>query len=138
MAYDFSTIARFGLDSLMGDLIPMEDGQFVRLADVEALLRAPADIDYSIKKGDAVYHKRWSLTPLEVVDVNWALRAIAVRLGPTGGIVVWSAAGISKTPRDDDDDDDDHVATEDLAGAVWDGPNTASQVDPCMALPSKR
>lgn len=28
--------------------------------------------------------------------------------------------------------------TEDLAGAVWDGPNTASQVDPCMGLPSKR
>lgn len=28
--------------------------------------------------------------------------------------------------------------TEDLAGAVWDAPNTASQVDPCMALVSKR
>lgn len=27
--------------------------------------------------------------------------------------------------------------TEDLAGAVWDGPNTASQVDPCMGLPAK-
>lgn len=26
---------------------------------------------------------------------------------------------------------------EDLAGAVWDGPNTASQVDPCMGLPAK-
>lgn len=30
------------------------------------------------------------------------------------------------------------VQTEDLAGAVWDAPNTASQVDPCMALVSKR
>jgi hypothetical protein len=73
MAHDFSSIARFGLDSLMGDLMPMEDGQFVRLADVEAILRA---------------------API--------------------------------------------TQTEDLAGAVWDGPNTASQVDPCMGLPSKR
>ena len=28
--------------------------------------------------------------------------------------------------------------TEDLVGAVWNGPNTASQVDPCMGLPSNR
>jgi Lar family restriction alleviation protein len=61
---------------------------------------APADIDYSIKKGDTVYTKTWRLTPLEVVDVNWALSAIAVRLGPDGGVVVWPAAGMSKTPYD--------------------------------------
>lgn len=30
------------------------------------------------------------------------------------------------------------VATEDLAGAVWNGPNTSSQVDPSMGLPSMR
>lgn len=57
-------------------------------------------IDYSINKGDTVYTKTWSLTSLEVVDVNWALSAIAVRLGPDGGVVVWPAAGMSKTPYD--------------------------------------
>lgn len=57
-------------------------------------------IDYSIKKGDTVYTKTWSMTSLEVVDVNWALRAIAVRLGPTGGVVIWPAVSFSKTPYD--------------------------------------
>lgn len=55
--------------------------------------------DHSLKKGDTVYNKTWKLTSLEVVDVNWALKAAAVRLGPTGGIVVWPVAGLSKTPH---------------------------------------
>lgn len=55
-------------------------------------------VDYSLKKGDVVYEKTWRLTTLEIVDVNWALKAAAVRLGPTGGIVVWPVAGLSREP----------------------------------------
>ncbi len=56
-------------------------------------LHDPEYADYSIKKGDEVYAAGWTLTPLYVVDVNWALRAIAVRLGHTGDIVIWSVMG---------------------------------------------
>lgn len=47
------------------------------------------ETDYSIKRGDTVRHPGWPYSDLEVIDVNWALSAIAVRLGPDGGIVVW-------------------------------------------------
>jgi hypothetical protein len=53
-------------------------------------------IDYSIKKGDIVVNERWSLTELTVVDVNWALSAVAVQLGQAGGIVVWPATSLKK------------------------------------------
>ncbi len=53
-------------------------------------------IDYSIKKNDIVTSKSWSLTELIVVDVNWALGAVAVQLGYGGGIVVWPALSLKK------------------------------------------
>lgn len=53
-------------------------------------------IDFSIKQGDIVKSINWELTPLVVVDVNWALRAVALRLGEQGGIVVWPVAGLRK------------------------------------------
>lgn len=53
----------------------------------------PEYLDTSIEKGDEIYSKGWTLTPLYVVDVNWALRAVAVRLGRTGDIVVWPING---------------------------------------------
>ena len=53
-------------------------------------------IDYSIKQGDIVTSQYYSLATLEIVDVNWALRSVAVRLGPQGAIVVWPVWGLKK------------------------------------------
>lgn len=53
-------------------------------------------IDYSIKAGDHVTNGKWELTTVEVIDVNWALLAVAVRLGPAGGVVVWPIWGLKK------------------------------------------
>lgn len=61
----------------------------------------PHEIDYSIKKGDHVTDGRWVLSPLIVEDVNWALRAVALRLGEGGNVVVWSAEGLRKVKADD-------------------------------------
>ena len=58
-----------------------------------------SDIDYSIKPGDTVVTDHWTHSSLEVIDANWALRAVAVRLGPTGGIVVWPARGMKKVTQ---------------------------------------
>ena len=52
--------------------------------------------DHSIQKGDTVKTSGWQLSELHVVDVNHALRVAAVRLGPTGDIVVWPLAGMVK------------------------------------------
>ena len=59
----------------------------------------PEGIDYSLTRGDIAYSPRWGdgRAPVEVVDVNWALRAIAVKLAPNGGIVVWPAASLTRT-----------------------------------------
>lgn len=54
--------------------------------------------DYSLKQGDIVHSKSWSLTPLIIVNINWALKAAAVQLGDTGSITVWPVAGLSKVP----------------------------------------
>ena len=62
----------------------------------KALKALSPKLDYSIRKGDIVVHPTWTLTPLEVVDVNWALRAVALRLGPKGGIVVWPISNLRK------------------------------------------
>lgn len=43
----------------------------------------------NIKDGDWVHHPAWSHGPVKVISQNWALRAVAVQLGPKGGIVVW-------------------------------------------------
>lgn len=55
-----------------------------------------SDIDFSIKPGDMVQKDSWEHGPIEVIDVNWALRAVAVRLSPGAGIVVWSPRGMKK------------------------------------------
>lgn len=62
-------------------------------------LRAVSRIDYSIRAGDFVTHNRWKHTSLKVVSVNWALLAIAVQLGPDGGVVVWPAWGLKKVAK---------------------------------------
>lgn len=94
----------------MLDVIIAATGHSVPMAEVVALYDAgyrkqaapirqeedTSDIDYSIKAGDTVQTDHWVHSSLEVIDVNWALRAIAVRLGPTGGIVVWPARGMMK------------------------------------------
>ena len=59
-------------------------------------LQATTTTDYSLKKGDIVTVEHWSLTTLEVVDVNWALMAVALRLGPNGAIVVWPVWNLRK------------------------------------------
>lgn len=55
-------------------------------------------IDYSLTGGDTVYSPYWGdgTRPVEVVDVNWALRAAAVRLSPKGGIVVWPVSHLQR------------------------------------------
>ena len=54
-------------------------------------------LDYSLKKGDVVTSKEWwpSCKLLKVVDVNWALRAVALELAP-GSIVVWPVGNVKK------------------------------------------
>ena len=65
-------------------------------------------IDFSIKKGDIVYKKTWGAgsEPLEVVDINWALKAVAVKLSPTGGTVVLPVEGMSKEQLSKDKKED--------------------------------
>jgi hypothetical protein len=55
-------------------------------------------IDYTLKAGDIVYNQSWGdgQMSLEIVDVNWALKAAAVRLAPRGGIVVWPVGNLSR------------------------------------------
>lgn len=65
-------------------------------ARVQPVNSSEEDIDFSIREGDTVFSKTWTLTPLIVESVNWALRAVALRLG-TGGIVVWPVAGLKKS-----------------------------------------
>jgi hypothetical protein len=44
-------------------------------------------IDWTLKNGDLVVDDYWP-TPVAIVDINWALQAAAIQLGP-GAIVVW-------------------------------------------------
>lgn len=55
-------------------------------------------IDFTLKKGDIVYSPLWGdgVKPLEIIDTNWALRAVAVRLAKDGAIVVWPVGGLSR------------------------------------------
>ena len=55
-----------------------------------------ANIDFTLQKGDVVTNKHWTLTPLIIVDLNWALRAAALKLGDRGDIVVWPIEGLKK------------------------------------------
>jgi hypothetical protein len=52
--------------------------------------------DELIKAGDLVKSDGWSLTTLTVVDVNWALRAVAVKLGAHGATVIWPISSVTK------------------------------------------
>ena len=63
------------------------------------ILNATAPIDWSLKKGDIVRSPNWGHGELEVIDINWALRAAAVRLDKNNkdsGIVVWPVWSIKK------------------------------------------
>ena len=44
-------------------------------------------IDYTMKRGDSVVWKSTDMT-VEIVDVNWALLAVAVRLSPKSHVVI--------------------------------------------------
>jgi hypothetical protein len=44
-------------------------------------------IDWTLKKGDLVVTDSWP-KPIEIIDINWALQAAAVRLSPDA-IIVW-------------------------------------------------
>jgi hypothetical protein len=57
-------------------------------------------IDFSIEAGDLVKSAKWKLTPLIVVDLNWALGAVALKLGERGDIVIWPIASITKDNSD--------------------------------------
>lgn len=61
-------------------------------------LGAITNIDYSLQPGDLVNHSAWKHGPVEVVDINWALRSMAVQLNPKNpeSIVVWSVWGAQK------------------------------------------
>lgn len=57
----------------------------VRQLELSSIEMMPIDI----QNGDWVIYPRWIHGPVKVIDQNWALRAVAVQLGPNGGIVVW-------------------------------------------------
>jgi hypothetical protein len=44
-------------------------------------------VDWTLKPGDLVVDDDWS-KPLEIVAINWAIYAAAVRLGPDA-IIAW-------------------------------------------------
>lgn len=59
------------------------------------MLSGISHIDYSLKVGDEVFLEGWAYSKLTVVDMNWALLAVAVKLG-NGGIVVWPVWSVQK------------------------------------------
>lgn len=62
-------------------------------------LRRKADpTDYSLKKGDRVTSQYWSHGAVEIIDINWALGAAAVRLNPegAGGIIIWPVKNLRR------------------------------------------
>ena len=46
-----------------------------------------SQIDWTLNRGDLVVGDYWP-KPIEIVDINWALHAAAVELGPDA-IIVW-------------------------------------------------
>jgi hypothetical protein len=53
-------------------------------------------IDWTLQRGDLVVNPHWP-EPIEIVDINWALWAAAVRLGPDAdAIVVWPLWGLRR------------------------------------------
>jgi len=53
-------------------------------------------IDYSLKKGDVCEVDNWTLGTVIVVDVNWALKTVAVKLGHDGATVVCPVESLFK------------------------------------------
>lgn len=107
MTTDTVSVSRAAIEKIdayfkSGNSIPVERATITAelWGPIRAALQQPAapdSVDYSIKKGDEVQHgTTWTLTRLTVEDVNWALKAAALRLGDNGGIVVWSVAGLKK------------------------------------------
>lgn len=60
------------------------------------------EIDYSLKPGDIVYSQNWGNgeTPIEIIDLNWALRAASVNIGVRSRYVVvtWRIASLRREP----------------------------------------
>jgi hypothetical protein len=54
-------------------------------------------IDWTLNKGDLVVTDGWP-KPIAIVDINWALHAAAVQLGP-GAIVVWPLWSLRRYAR---------------------------------------
>lgn len=56
------------------------------------------NIDFSLKAGDWCSKEDWTLGPIQIVDINWALRAAAVLLGTSrdAGLIVWPVLGLVK------------------------------------------
>lgn len=71
-------------------------GTIADLLSAQRYTASSEDIDFSLKSGDIVTNGKWELTDLIVEDVNWALRAIALRLGNDGGIVIWPVNGLRR------------------------------------------
>lgn len=59
-------------------------------------------IDYSLKRGDRVWWPGTSFGTCEVVDVNWALRAVAINLRPpNGGIIIIPVSSVIRADECD-------------------------------------
>jgi hypothetical protein len=55
-------------------------------------------IDWTLQRGDLVVNPHWS-GPIEIVDINCALLAAAVRLRPNSdAIVVWPLWSLRRAP----------------------------------------
>jgi len=78
--------------------LPYEKRRYVLASPGKADAEDAERIDYTLTRGDIAYSPHWGegRARVEVVDVNWALRAIAVRLAPNGGIVVWPASSLHR------------------------------------------
>jgi hypothetical protein len=56
-----------------------------------------SQIDWTLKNGDLVVDDYWP-TPVTIVDINWALHAAAIQLGPDA-IVVWPLWSLRRYAR---------------------------------------
>jgi hypothetical protein len=53
-------------------------------------------IDWTLKNGDVVVSDGWP-KPIEIIDINWALHAAAVRVGADPNAII-SLAAVECTP----------------------------------------
>jgi hypothetical protein len=52
-----------------------------------------ADIDFSLKPGDVVLRRGWTMGQFTVLDVNWSLGVAAVKYGYAGTVSVLPVSG---------------------------------------------